>query len=85
MTYRVVQERDRENKRGPIYGRWYFALGIRLLAVQEANFEPGKSCMTLKTGFMNGLVVPLFCSVVSVGLLSPFLPQAHSYVSLHGP
>ena len=59
MTYRVVQERDHESKRGPIYGRWYFALGIRLIAVQEANFEPGKSCMTLKTGFMNGLVVPL--------------------------
>ena len=24
-----------------------FALGIRLIAVQEADFEPAKSCMTL--------------------------------------
>ena len=34
-----------------------FALGVRIVAVQDANFE---SCMTLKRGFMNGPAMPLF-------------------------
>ena len=41
-----------------------FALGIRVIGVQEANFEPGKSCMTLKRGLHERLVVRLCLSVL---------------------
>ena len=38
----------------------------QITAVQKANFEPGESCMALKRGFMNRLVVRL-CLSLSYG------------------
>ena len=53
------------------------ALGLQLVAVQEANFEPGKSCMMLKRGFMNRLVDRLCLSLFYGGC-----ELAHSFSPL---
>ena len=55
LLYRMVQEGDHESKRSPIYSRWYVCIGSVTRCCSGGNFEPGKFCMMLNRGFMNGL------------------------------